>query len=642
MADYKRMVSYMYQYEDGVKRQNVGYARIEARNGECKITMHMQLPGILDGIFPTYLIYRKSNDMDLIYLGDSILKNQALDSRLMANAINVMDSGHTLSEMGGILLFLNDNEFFASEWDDNPIVLKDVLQALNTYKKDGNNFQGVEESPETRQAREDGNQTNTESNDDYNKVLVKEDEIDQDSQKIEQLNVNQVEDIHKDSDMAPPIIKETNLVKAAAKPNETYQRRATLINRGNVPREEMSKNAGLKELISRNATTKEEPHKEANIREAIPGEAGLKKAIPREAGLKKAVKSEAKLNESVPREAGLKKAVTSEAKLNESVPRETGLKKAVKSEAKLNESIPREAGLKKAVTSEGKLIESAQREADLMKAVPREAGLKETVPREVGLKVPREVNLNGSVPREVGSKEHETVRRDDFTSNKDIIKEKSKEAKKALAFDEAIRTDFAEAAMFLEEELAVPVYKLPRGWKTVERTRDYGNAYKTASSKEAIDKKTIEASGKVAFGYNVNNDNSGTNKEGTQGEEELNNSPLAERLFNSFPRVYPFEDNEIFRCVKIEPKDVGLLPAQYWLLSNNSFLLHGFYTYNHIVLANIRDGFGDRYLLGIPGIYHNREKLMARMFGFDNFKSIRKRELRPGDFGYWSMVIVME
>ena len=30
---------------------------------------------------------------------------------------------------------------------------------------------------------------------------------------------------------------------------------------------------------------------------------------------------------------------------------------------------------------------------------------------------------------------------------------------------------------------------------------------------------------------------------------------------------------------------------------------------------------------------------MARMFGFELFKSIRKRELKQGDFGYWYMEI---
>src|SRR5690554_8148373 len=74
LADYKRFVSYMYEYVNGVKKKNVGYARVEIRNGECRFTIHMQLEGLLEGIFPTYLIHRPDEEMDLIYLGDYSVK----------------------------------------------------------------------------------------------------------------------------------------------------------------------------------------------------------------------------------------------------------------------------------------------------------------------------------------------------------------------------------------------------------------------------------------------------------------------------------------------------------------------------------------------------------------------------------------
>jgi hypothetical protein len=135
MADYKRMVSYMYQYEDGVKKKNIGYVKVEAKNGQCKLTLHMQLLGQLDSIFPTYLIQRKSDDMELIYLGDTVLKNQVMDSKLTADENNIMGTGFQLSDMGGLLIFLNDNIFFATEWDDKPIVAEEVLDALRPKPK---------------------------------------------------------------------------------------------------------------------------------------------------------------------------------------------------------------------------------------------------------------------------------------------------------------------------------------------------------------------------------------------------------------------------------------------------------------------------------------------------------------------------
>lgn len=122
---------------------------------------------------------------------------------------------------------------------------------------------------------------------------------------------------------------------------------------------------------------------------------------------------------------------------------------------------------------------------------------------------------------------------------------------------------------------------------------------------------------------------------GTSQNQPQDESSMITKIFTSFPRIYPFEDNEIRRCVKIEPKDIGSLPSETWILSNNSFLLHGYYCYHHLIFAEVVDRFGSHYILGVPGIYHNREQFMARMFGFERFKSIRKRDLRQGDFGYW-------
>lgn len=99
--------------------------------------------------------------------------------------------------------------------------------------------------------------------------------------------------------------------------------------------------------------------------------------------------------------------------------------------------------------------------------------------------------------------------------------------------------------------------------------------------------------------------------------------------------MYPFEDNEVVWCVRLEPQDIGALPMENWSYGNNSFLLHGFYCYSHLIFARISDKTGTKYIIGVPGIYHNREKFMARMFGFDSFKSIKRKDLRTGEFGYW-------
>ncbi len=430
MADYKRMVSYMYQYENGTKKKNVGYARVEAKNGECKITLHMQLPGLLDSIFPTYLIQRKNEDMELVYLGDSVLKNQVMDSKLTADEANIMASGYGLSDMGGILLFLNEKVFYATEWDDKPVVLSEVMEALKEKPKKEEKRAVVEEKTEVAQI-----QPATEA------------------------------------DTTTELPVDTSL---------PYYK---------LPR-------GYKTYELQNPRIRPNPTNPWNIVED--------------------------------RLQRLRK----EQDNNAAMPEDTPLK---------------------------------QPDADLsaMEPKPMTEQIKEPV-----TKMPMET-VEDTIPGQPNSGSYEGMVSEPGT------------------------------------------YHPPK--HDMEQP-EHGTAPQP-----------------IAY----------PNMDYEKEEKEKPENPVAARLFESYPRIYPFEDNEIAMCVKIEPKDIGYLPVDAWILSNNSFLLHGYYCYNHLIFAKKKDRFGCCYILGVPGIYHNRERFMARMFGFENFKSIRKRDLRQGDFGYWYITLSM-
>ena len=107
---------------------------------------------------------------------------------------------------------------------------------------------------------------------------------------------------------------------------------------------------------------------------------------------------------------------------------------------------------------------------------------------------------------------------------------------------------------------------------------------------------------------------------------------ILEKMLDQGMRMYPFEDDEMRACVRLEPQDIGRLPMQYWRLAGNSFLLHGYYSYRHLIMAQKNDG---TYILGIPGINYERENFMAQMFGFHKFKPVRAHIQPGGAFGYW-------
>lgn len=90
---------------------------------------------------------------------------------------------------------------------------------------------------------------------------------------------------------------------------------------------------------------------------------------------------------------------------------------------------------------------------------------------------------------------------------------------------------------------------------------------------------------------------------------------------------------------KIQRSELSVLPRKYWQLANNSFLLHGYHNYNHLILIE-ENG---HYWLGVPGIYDPREAKAARLFGFPQFTDSYNNSLQLSDdecnpnehFGYW-------
>lgn len=112
------------------------------------------------------------------------------------------------------------------------------------------------------------------------------------------------------------------------------------------------------------------------------------------------------------------------------------------------------------------------------------------------------------------------------------------------------------------------------------------------------------------------------------------------KMLREYPVVNPFDYLDDVEVIKIEPKDLAKLEKKYWILANNSFLLHGYCSYRYLILArNIKE---NTFFIGIPGIFHPREKMMAGMFGFSQFQMSRSGHLRQGEFGYYIRSVELE
>lgn len=107
-----------------------------------------------------------------------------------------------------------------------------------------------------------------------------------------------------------------------------------------------------------------------------------------------------------------------------------------------------------------------------------------------------------------------------------------------------------------------------------------------------------------------------------------------EKLKEEYPQVHPFGDDRCF--ISLEPGDLVILPASFQKLLNNSFLLHGFYNYRHLILGpdrELSEEGEENFYIGVPGTYFEREKMVAVMFGFEGFEG--KGLVEIGSFGYY-------
>lgn len=100
-----------------------------------------------------------------------------------------------------------------------------------------------------------------------------------------------------------------------------------------------------------------------------------------------------------------------------------------------------------------------------------------------------------------------------------------------------------------------------------------------------------------------------------------------EQILDTYENIHPYGDERVY--VKLEPKDFVILQSKYQHLVNNSFLLHGFYNYRYIILGKEQD-----YYLGVPGVFYEREKMVALMFGFEAFEC-PGGNVKAGEFGYY-------
>ena len=124
-----------------------------------------------------------------------------------------------------------------------------------------------------------------------------------------------------------------------------------------------------------------------------------------------------------------------------------------------------------------------------------------------------------------------------------------------------------------------------------------------------------------------------TTPQNAKPQEEM---PAFEKVFINRDFIDAFEDDYFYDCVEVTPELLKQLPIEDDAVVNNSFLVHGYYNFKHILFGKVCENDNNtRYFIVVPGMYCNRERFMASMFGFCNFKKSHRSDYSNPYFGYW-------
>lgn len=116
MAEFRRLISYIYEYEGQEKGKNVGFVKLETRNGMCRLNVNVKNLYIGSSDMGVYLMSGRKE----IFLGNMFLRNGCGEFRAMVQAANVQESGETMDECYGLTIHGKGESWrvYTTIWED--------------------------------------------------------------------------------------------------------------------------------------------------------------------------------------------------------------------------------------------------------------------------------------------------------------------------------------------------------------------------------------------------------------------------------------------------------------------------------------------------------------------------------------------
>lgn len=636
MSNYRRLISYIYAYEGGVKGKNIGYAKIEVRGDQCRIQVNVKKVYVGSNDIGVYLLSPGAE----IMLGKIFIRGGAGEFRASVHSGNVEGSGYSMDQCYGLTVHDVESTWqcYTTIWDDA------VTQAAELGEDhagdDGDmssagNLGAAGDARDSVGAMAAGDASGAGSAGD----------------------TGHIRDVRDTGGSASTM--DTGIVpRAGGQP----------MGRGMGDVTEKAAEIELADVTSENVRAKEVPAK-------IPTEpgngAGLSTRFPVSAEIERELsKEEARLANVAPWEQ--EETDIKEDPLDVWLPEpaeetligsmEKSAERMVEVSSKMKDYIGELADSVVEESMEGlqeTIMEDSALDTSQGEMVAESIAGAVLEPETVGLKMPGysespSVNSNASKP--------EADKAEDMDPNTNSIND-GVNSKTADSMDRQKPDGPVSSARMMQEAVQQAIQALMGGIMTgPEKPAARGAAEPETGAKRKLEARTdTDAAFRADAEPTVKADIIPMPKAEEKTEQMKPVSPPPEpgdparlevldrmekeassqnhiwnQLGRRYPRVLAFDYDYGCEILSIKPQDIGLLPREVWVYGNNSFLLHGYYNYRHLILAKLNNPKGrPRYLLGVPGHYFSNEKYMASMFGFPNFVLAKKQPEADGRYGYW-------
>lgn len=200
MAGYQRFVYYIYSYENGEKRTNVGFLRIEVRNGICKMTIQIRALSQTQPL-KIYLFKRDRQRLNCYEVGSLPVQSGVGNITLSYTMDELANASLSLTELGGMILFSSREKFYATTWDDDGIII-DEMVVMNQEDKSTptENQEPVDEIVEPVENAEQEETIRQDENIPQNSSVEQNEHISQNNNMEQQQNRSQENNIEQQQD----------------------------------------------------------------------------------------------------------------------------------------------------------------------------------------------------------------------------------------------------------------------------------------------------------------------------------------------------------------------------------------------------------------------------------------------------------